>query len=82
MSTALAAVSWFYAAVWLWQAWIALRGMPTLPDLTQVDAERLDALPDGAGPHLSVIVPACNEAESIEASLRSLLGSRGIRLEI
>ncbi|MDE3199836.1 MAG: glycosyltransferase [Acidobacteriota bacterium] len=79
---ALVVVSWFYAAAWFWQGWIALRGMPTLPDLTRVDADALEALPDGAGPQLSVIVPACNEAESIEASLRSLLGSRGIRLEI
>lgn len=82
VSIALVAVSWFYAAVWFWQGWIALRGMPRLPDLTQIDAGALEALPDAPGPHMSVIVPACNEAESIEASLRSLLGSRGIRLEI
>jgi glycosyltransferase involved in cell wall biosynthesis len=33
-------------------------------------------------PDLSVIVPACNEEESIEATLRSLLASTGIRLQI
>ena len=81
-SIAWLAVSWMFALVWLWQAWTALRGIPTLPDLTRMEPDAFAGLPDIAGPHLTVIVPACNEAESIEASLRSLLGSNGIRLEI
>jgi glycosyltransferase involved in cell wall biosynthesis len=66
---------------WLWQAIAALRGIPTLPDLTRPDA----ALPDldaSGGPDVTVIVPACNEEESIEATLRSLLASTGVRLQI
>jgi glycosyltransferase involved in cell wall biosynthesis len=42
----------------------------------------LAPLPECEGPHLSVIVPACNEEKSIETTLRSLLGSTGLRLEI
>jgi cellulose synthase/poly-beta-1,6-N-acetylglucosamine synthase-like glycosyltransferase len=75
-------LSWLLAFCWLWQAVAALRGVPTLPDLTHLDMSRLPLLPDDAGPHLTVIVPACNEEESIEATLRSLLASTGLRIEI
>ena len=66
---------------WLWQAVAALRGIPTLPDLTRAVA----ALPDlnaSEAPDVTVIVPACNEEESIEATLRSLLASTEVRLQI
>jgi glycosyltransferase involved in cell wall biosynthesis len=76
------ALNWLLALGWLWQAIAALRGMPTLPDLTRLDARILPTLPEGDGPHLSVIVPACNEEEAIQATLRSLLASTGLRLEI
>jgi glycosyltransferase involved in cell wall biosynthesis len=79
---ALLILSWFLALGWLWQAVAALRGMPTLPDLTRMDTNALPCLPVGDGPHLSVIVPACNEEKSIEATLRSLLASTGLRLEM
>jgi hypothetical protein len=74
--------SWLLAFGWWWQAIAALRGMPTLPDLTRLDAATLPQLPDDGGPHLTVIVPACNEEESIQGTLRSLLASTGVRLEI
>jgi hypothetical protein len=74
--------SWLLALGWLWQAATALRGMPTLPDLTRLDEGALPALPDGEGPHITVIVPACNEEEKIQATLRSLLASTSVRLEI
>ncbi len=61
---------------------MALRGMPHLPDLTRIDATALPPLPAGKGPHLTVVVPACNEEKSIQATLRSLLASTGLRLEI
>ncbi len=66
---------------WLWQALAALRGMPTLPDLTITPAPRLD-LSSSGGPDLTVVVPACNEEQSIQATLRSLVSSRGVRLQI
>lgn len=74
--------SWLLALGWLRLALAALRGMPTLPDLTRMDAATLPELPSGEAPHLSVIVPACNEQESIQANLRSLLASKGLRVEI
>ena len=66
---------------WLWQAVAALRGMPTLPDLTRPGAVLPD-LSSSEGPDVSVIVPACNEEGSIEATLRSLLASTCVRLQI
>ncbi len=56
--------------------------MPTLPDLTRLDAATLPVLPAAEGPHLTVIVPACNEEDGIRATLQSLLASTGVRLEI
>jgi glycosyltransferase involved in cell wall biosynthesis len=71
---------WLLALGWLWQAFSALQGMPTLPDLTQLPLP--EPLPWTDGPDLTVVVPACNEEMAIAATLRSLLASRGIRLEI
>jgi glycosyltransferase involved in cell wall biosynthesis len=56
--------------------------MPTLPDLTRIGPDALPPLPTSDGPHLTVVIPACNEEESIQATLRSLMSSTGIRLEI
>lgn len=74
--------SWVLAFVWFWQAIATWRGMPRLPDLTRKGTADLPPLDRAEGPHLSVIVPACNEAEAIRATLRSLLASTGLRLEI
>jgi glycosyltransferase involved in cell wall biosynthesis len=77
----LTVLSWMLALGWLWQAVAALRGIPTLPDLIQSGA----AFPDLASseePDLTVIVPACNEEESIQTTLRSLLASTGVQLQI
>jgi glycosyltransferase involved in cell wall biosynthesis len=74
--------SWMLALGWLRQAISVLKGMPHLPDLTRIDAAALPPLPPSEGAHLTVVVPACNEEESIQATLRSLLASTGLRLEI
>jgi glycosyltransferase involved in cell wall biosynthesis len=66
---------------WLWQAVGALRGVPTLPDLTRAGAT-LPAPAACTGPDVTVIVPACNEEQSIQTTLRSLLASTGVRLQI
>ena len=76
------ALSWIVALAWLWHAVASLRGMPTLPDLTQVDPDSLPPLPDGYAPDVTVVVPACNEEKNIQATLRSLLASTGMRVEI
>lgn len=75
-------LSWILALAWLWHAVASLRGIATLPDLNRIDAGPLPALAAGEGPDLSVIIPACNEENSIEATLRSLLASIGVRLEV
>ena len=74
--------SWLLALVWLWQALTARRGMPSLPDLIGSGVLQLPPLPACEGPHLTVIVPACNEEDSIQTTLRSLLASTGLRLQI
>ena len=74
-------ISWLGALVWAWQAVTALHGMARLPDLTGKDAD-LPALPPGEGPHLTVIVPARNEEAAIQSTLRSLLASTRLRLQI
>jgi len=56
--------------------------MATLPDLTRIDATDLAELEASGRPDLTVVVPACNEEEAIEATLRSLLASTGINLQI
>ncbi len=75
-------LSWLLALGWLWRAITALRGIPRLPDLTRIDPSALPPLSGNAEPHLTVVVPACNEENSIQATLRSLLASTGLRLEI
>jgi glycosyltransferase involved in cell wall biosynthesis len=72
--------SWCLALGWLWQAFAALRGMPGIQDITR--EEPTASLPGGDSPHLSVVVPACNEEASIQTTLRSLLRSTGVRLQI
>ncbi len=78
LSVWVAGAEWLLALAWLGRSvgtWYHLGEVPNL-----LDARYAGAV--GDGPALSVVVPALNEAEAIGACLRSLLGSRGIRLEI
>lgn len=64
---------------WTWQAfdrWLHRNAVADLKDLPE------SPLPTSDRPHLTVIVPACNEQEAIEATLRGLLSSRGLHLQI
>jgi len=72
--------SWLLAAGWLYQAFAAWRGVPQVPDVLRDQPSA--QLPQSDEPHLSVLVPACNEQETIQATLRSLLKSTGLRLQI
>jgi glycosyltransferase involved in cell wall biosynthesis len=74
--------AWLLALGWIGQAVAALRGLPTLPDLTRIDPASLPPLPMDVPRHLAVLVPACNEEDVIQTTLRSLLASTGLRLEI
>lgn len=72
-------MSYFYwiAGVILALAWAsrivdAALGMPSVADVSQPEWDRNPVLPAG-NPHVSIIVPARNEEETIEQCLRSLL---------
>jgi cellulose synthase/poly-beta-1,6-N-acetylglucosamine synthase-like glycosyltransferase len=75
----LIALNWLMAAVLVVRAIDAWRGMASIEDITQ-DCEAL-ASASGAD-EITVVVPARNEEAAIEASLRSLLASTGVRLRI
>ncbi len=75
-------VAWLLALVWLRRMSDALRGIPAMLDLTCTARGSLLALPEDGMPHVTVIVPARDEADTIEATLRSLLAQTGIRLQI
>jgi glycosyltransferase involved in cell wall biosynthesis len=82
ISMVIVVLTWCLAAVWLYKATRALFGMRSVPDLNELDFTTLPALPTGTGPHLTVVVPACNEEGSIANTLGSLLAQKGIRLQI
>jgi glycosyltransferase involved in cell wall biosynthesis len=82
--------SWFLlvasgllALGWLWQLGQWIRHFPSLADLTQWKPEEfLPPEQRNDRPQVTVIVPACNEEACIESTLRSLLASQEIRLQI
>ena len=76
------ALRWIVALACLWHAVAMLRGMRSLPDLTRIDPEALPPLASVDAPDVTVVVPACNEEKNIQATLRSLLASTGVRVEI
>jgi glycosyltransferase involved in cell wall biosynthesis len=80
----LAASVWLLALGWTWQLWQWLRHSGEVADLTQSPSDNLSSRHDAHDnlPHATVIVPACNEEASIEATVRSLLASKGLRLQI
>ncbi|HEX4651022.1 MAG TPA: glycosyltransferase family 2 protein [Granulicella sp.] len=71
-------VAWLVAFFWIYQAFGVLRGLPRVPDLLQLPNPPIDP----AAPSLTVIVPACNEANDIAACLESLLAQDYPNLEI
>jgi glycosyltransferase involved in cell wall biosynthesis len=75
-------LAWLLAFVWLRRMSDALRGVPAMLDLTEIDPKALPALSEGDAPHVSVIVPARDEADTIATTLRSLLAQTGVRLQI
>jgi glycosyltransferase involved in cell wall biosynthesis len=73
-------LAWIIALLWTWQTLSALRNLPLIPNL--LDPRYGQPLPPQLTPILSVIVPASNEAASVEATLRSLIAIDSIPLEI
>jgi glycosyltransferase involved in cell wall biosynthesis len=75
-------VAWLMALSWLHRSSMALRGMASVLDLTAMDKDQFPALPESNGPDVTVVVPARDEQDSIEANLESLLRSEGVRAQI
>jgi glycosyltransferase involved in cell wall biosynthesis len=72
-------LDWLVALAWTVRVLIWRRMVRRVPDLTRTVDAHPPSLPL---PGLSVIVPARNEAASISATLRSLLASEGVDLQI
>lgn len=70
--------AWAIALFWTAVIAVALRKLPSVPNVLDEKYARPIAEP----PLISVIVPARNEAADIEATLCSLLAAEGVRLEI
>jgi glycosyltransferase involved in cell wall biosynthesis len=60
------------ALAWFSRIVDAAMGMPSVADVSKPEWDR-DAVPAGDSPRVSIIVPARNEEEDIESSLRRLL---------
>ncbi len=81
LSAALTAVPWLVSLAWLLRAVESTASIGKVPDLLHMGEP--DPFPSQDGvPLVSVIVPACNEEAAIEATVRSLLASRGVPLEV
>jgi cellulose synthase/poly-beta-1,6-N-acetylglucosamine synthase-like glycosyltransferase len=75
-------ICWALAGGWLVKSVAALRGMPNLQDLSDMDPDALPAMPANECPDLTVVIPARDEEAAIGACLRSLVASTGLRLQI
>jgi glycosyltransferase involved in cell wall biosynthesis len=62
-------LAWLVALAWLWKVTDAAFGLPRIPNLLLPEH---NIAPAGS-PSITVIVPACNEAADIAATLQSLL---------
>lgn len=72
-------LSWLLAVVWLVHAITVVQGMATLPDVSSSEEPKSFATDED---QITVIVPARDEEAAIGATLRSLLASTGVRLQI
>ncbi|MFT4111437.1 glycosyltransferase [Silvibacterium sp.] len=80
MHVALLSVDWLIALLWVVSTLQALRNLPRIPDL--LDARFGLPREKSETPEISVIVPAKNEEEAVEAALRTLLAVEGLTIEI
>jgi cellulose synthase/poly-beta-1,6-N-acetylglucosamine synthase-like glycosyltransferase len=71
-------LGWLIAVAWLLRVLEWRWRLRDVPDLTKAAFE----VPGGPLPRLSVIVPARNEEANIAATLRSLIASEGVDLQI
>jgi glycosyltransferase involved in cell wall biosynthesis len=71
-------IAWLIALIWLWKVFAAAFGLPRVPNLL---LPQYNQSPQGS-PSVTVIVPACNEATDIAATLNSLLAQDYPNLQI
>jgi glycosyltransferase involved in cell wall biosynthesis len=76
----IAGFAWFITIAWLWRILPALWKLPSIPNLLDPSYEA--NVESEIWPSVAVVVPARNEASSIEASLQSLLESDYPNLQI
>lgn len=69
--TAATLLNWIIALFWTWRTLVALKNLPKIPNLLDLPDE--PPPPASFKPQITVIVPARNEAQAIEQTLRSLL---------
>ncbi|WP_348261139.1 glycosyltransferase family 2 protein [Telmatobacter sp. DSM 110680] len=82
LRSALITLAWLMALSWLYRSVTALRGMQLVLDLTTIDKNQLPPLPADNLSHVTVIVPARDEEDSISQNLESLLRSESVRAQI
>ena len=80
ISTILLLLDWLVVLFWTTRILTTLRNLPRVPNL--LDSRYALPLEPSRLPLIGVIVPARNEEEHIEASLRSLLAIRSVPIEI
>jgi GT2 family glycosyltransferase len=78
MRTTAIILNWLIALLWTWRSTVALRNLPKLPNLLK-ESSATEPTPH---PGITVIVPARNEEQAIEQTLRSLLAQQDITIEI
>jgi glycosyltransferase involved in cell wall biosynthesis len=78
MILAIKLIAWLIALTWLWKVIAAAFGLPSVPNLL---LPQHNISPAGS-PSITVIVPACNEAADIAATLHSLLAQDYPNLQI
>jgi cellulose synthase/poly-beta-1,6-N-acetylglucosamine synthase-like glycosyltransferase len=61
--------AWVVAVLWMWRTNEAIRRMPGVPDIADM---QWDMIPPEDAPRLTVVVPARNEQEDLEATLEAL----------
>lgn len=73
-------LDWLIALLWITGTLVALRNLPRIPNL--LNQKYAASLPPSTSPVITVIVPARNEEEAVEAGLRSLLQIDAVPIEI
>ncbi len=80
MLTIAIVLNWLIAFLWTWRSTVARRNLPKLANL--LEESYSGTTEQGPQPKITVIVPARNEEQAIEQTLRSLLAQQGIIIEI